>query len=159
MSFLNCWYMCVCERFWVFCEVCITVSMILMINCIFVKFKSSFQLHWKCFQNREIMRWFFKHHLTDYQHNSIIKLRVRWCVWKEGEGFPDWVWPKTLKWVVYSSVVPHQLMAWEVGPVYTLTVCHILWLWHGIPVWQHNDRSTTATIRHRQDMTLDVKAT
>ena len=29
--------------------------------------------------------------LTDYHHNSIIKLSVRWCVcvWTVGEGFPD----------------------------------------------------------------------
>ena len=33
---------------------------------------------------------------------------VRWCVWKVGEGFPDWVLPKTVKWViVYSSVTFH----------------------------------------------------
>ena len=45
---------------------------------------------------------------TDYHHNSIIGLSVRWCLWKVGEGFPGWVLPKTLKWVaVYSSVTFH----------------------------------------------------
>ena len=29
--------------------------------------------------------------LTDYHHNSIIKLSVRWCVWKVGEGFSNQV--------------------------------------------------------------------
>ena len=44
---------------------------------------------------------------TDYHHNSI-KLSIRWCVWKVGEGFPGQVSPKTLKWVaVYSSVTFH----------------------------------------------------
>ena len=46
--------------------------------------------------------------LTFYHHTSIIKLSVRWCVWKVGEGFADRVWPTTLKWVVvYSSVTFH----------------------------------------------------
>ena len=47
---------------------------------------------------------------TDYHHISIIKLSVRWCVWKVGEGFPDRVLPKTLKRVhiaVYPSVTFH----------------------------------------------------
>ena len=30
--------------------------------------------------------------LTNYHHNSIIKLSICWCVWKVGEGFPDQVW-------------------------------------------------------------------
>ena len=35
--------------------------------------------------------------------------------------------------------------------------CHVLCLRHGIPVWQHIDQSsTTATSRHRRDMTSDV---
>ena len=43
--------------------------------------------------------------LTDYHHNSIIKMSVRLYVWKVGEGFPNRVGLKTLKWaVVYSSV-------------------------------------------------------
>ena len=42
---------------------------------------------------------------TDYHHISIMKLSVRWCVWKVGEEFPGWVLPRILKWVVvYSSV-------------------------------------------------------
>ena len=41
-------------------------------------------------------------------HHDRIKLSVRWCVWKAGEGFPGRVSPKTLKWVaVYSSVTFH----------------------------------------------------
>ena len=45
---------------------------------------------------------------TDYHHNSIIELSIRWCVWKVEEGFPSRVLPKTLKWVVvYSSVTFH----------------------------------------------------
>ena len=35
--------------------------------------------------------------------------------------------------------------------------CHALCLRHGIPVWQHIGQSTTATYRHRHDMTSDVK--
>ena len=46
--------------------------------------------------------------LTDYHYNSIIKLSVRWCVWKVWEGFPCRVWLQTLNWVVmYSSVTFH----------------------------------------------------
>ena len=41
--------------------------------------------------------------LTDYHHNSIVKLSLRWCVWKVEEVLPDRVWPKTLKWVVLYS--------------------------------------------------------
>ena len=42
--------------------------------------------------------------LTQYV-NSIIKLSVRYCVRKIGEGIPYRVLPKTLKWVVvYSSM-------------------------------------------------------
>ena len=46
--------------------------------------------------------------LLTVDHNDSIKLSVRWCVWKVGEGFPGRVSPKTLKWVaVYSSVTFH----------------------------------------------------
>ena len=38
-------------------------------------------------------------------------------------------------------------------------VCHVLCLWHDIPVWQHIGKSTIATSRHRRDMTSDAKAT
>ena len=41
-------------------------------------------------------------HLTDYHYNSITKVSARWYVWKVGEGFPDLIWPKTLKWVAVS---------------------------------------------------------
>ena len=33
---------------------------------------------------------------------------------------------------------------------------YVLCLRHGIPVWQHIGQSTTATSRHRHDMTSDV---
>ena len=47
-------------------------------------------------------------HGHNYHHNNIVKLNVRWCVWKVGKGFPSRVWLKTLKWVaVYSSVTFH----------------------------------------------------
>ena len=29
--------------------------------------------------------------LTNYHQTSITKLSVLYCVWKTGEGFPDWV--------------------------------------------------------------------
>ena len=46
--------------------------------------------------------------LPTVDHHDSIKLSVRWCVWKVGEGFPGRVSPKTLKWVaVYSSVTFH----------------------------------------------------
>ena len=41
--------------------------------------------------------------LTDYHHTSIIVLSAH-HVWKVDAGFLDWVWPKTLKWVVVFSV-------------------------------------------------------
>ena len=47
--------------------------------------------------------------LPTVDHHDSIKLSVRWCVWKVGEGFPGQVSPKTLKWVaVYSSVTFHM---------------------------------------------------
>ena len=51
---------------------------------------------------------------------TIIKLSVRWFVWKVGEWFPDQVWPKTLKWVVFvfQCDIPHQWIAQrQVSPV------------------------------------------
>ena len=32
--------------------------------------------------------------------------------------------------------------------------CHVLCLLHGIPVWLHNDKSTTATGKHNRDYDL-----
>ena len=97
---------------------------------------------------------------TDYHHNSIIELSVCWCVWKVGEGLPGRVLPKTLKWVAdYSSVTFHinGLHSDRSALCYCEGVgCHVLCLWRGIPVWQHIGQSTTATSRHRQDMTSDV---
>ena len=34
--------------------------------------------------------------LPTVDNHDSIKLSVRWCVWKVGEGFPGWVLPKTL---------------------------------------------------------------
>ena len=46
--------------------------------------------------------------LPTVDHHDSIKLSIRWCVWKVGEGFPGRVSPKTLKWsAVYSSVTFH----------------------------------------------------
>ena len=46
--------------------------------------------------------------LPTVDHHDSIKLSVRWCAWKVGEGFPGRVSPKTLKWAaVYSSVTFH----------------------------------------------------
>ena len=47
--------------------------------------------------------------LTDYQHNSIIKLTVRWCVWKVREGFPGRVSPNIWKLVVVYSIVTFHI--------------------------------------------------
>ena len=40
---------------------------------------------------------------TDY--HSIIELSVCGCVWKLREGYPDQVWPKSLKWEVFCIPV------------------------------------------------------
>ena len=47
---------------------------------------------------------------TDYHHNSIVELSIRWVVGKVGEGFPGWVLPKTLKWVAVYSTLPCTLI-------------------------------------------------
>ena len=61
---------------------------------------------------------------------------------------------------VFQCDVPHQWIAQrQIGPmsVYCDGVgCHVLCLRHGIPVWQHIGKSTTATSRHHHDMTSDV---
>ena len=61
---------------------------------------------------------------------------------------------------VFQCDVPHQWIAQrQVGPVsvyYDGVGCRVLCLRHGIPVWQHIGQSTTATSRHRRDMTSDV---
>ena len=43
---------------------------------------------------------------TNYHHNSIIKLSIRWCVWKVGEGFSRSGMNPDNK-LVYSSVMSH----------------------------------------------------
>ena len=61
---------------------------------------------------------------------------------------------------VFQCDVPHQWIAQrKVGPVSVYcdgVGCHVLCLWHGIPVWQHIGQSTTATSRQRRDLTSDV---
>ena len=99
--------------------------------------------------------------LPTVDHRDSIKLSVRWFAWKVGEGFPGRVSPKTLKWVaVFQCYVPHQWIAQrQVGPVSVYcdgVGCRVLCLGHGIPVCQHIGQSTTATSRHRRDMTSDV---
>ena len=45
----------------------------------------------------------------------------------------------------------------QVGPVSVYCDgegCHVLCLWHGIPVWQHIGQNTTDTSRHRRDIDL-----
>ena len=61
---------------------------------------------------------------------------------------------------VFQCDVPHRWIAQrQVGPVSVYcdgVGCRVLCLRHGISVWQHNGQSTTATSRHRRDMTSDV---
>ena len=94
--------------------------------------------------------------LTDFHHTKIIKLNVRWCVWKIGEG-------QDIKMgsYVFQCDVPHQWIAKrQVCPVSIDcdgVGCHVLCLRHGIPEWQHIGQSTTGTSRHHCDMTSDVQ--
>ena len=44
--------------------------------------------------------------LTDYHYNSIIKLSIRWCVWKVWEGLPCRVWLKKLGSYVFQCDIP-----------------------------------------------------
>ena len=64
---------------------------------------------------------------------------------------------------VFQCEILHQWIAQrQVGSVFVYcdgVGCHVLCLRHGIPVWQRTGQSTTATGRHRRDMTSDVKAT
>ena len=61
---------------------------------------------------------------------------------------------------VFQCDVPHRWIAQrQVGPVSVYcdgVGCRVLCLRHGISVWQHIGQSTTATSRHRRDMTSDV---
>ena len=61
---------------------------------------------------------------------------------------------------VFQWDVPHQWIAQrQVGPVSVYcdwVGCHVLSLPHDISVWQHIGQETTATGRHRRDMTSDV---
>ena len=61
---------------------------------------------------------------------------------------------------VFQCDVPHQWIAQQqVDPVSVYcdwVECHVLCLRRGIPVWQHIGQSSTATSRHRRDMTSDV---
>ena len=61
---------------------------------------------------------------------------------------------------VFQCDVPHQWIAQlQVGPVSVYcdgVGCRVLCLQNGISVWQHIGQSTTATSRHRRDITSDV---
>ena len=64
---------------------------------------------------------------------------------------------------VFQCDVPYQRIAQrQVGPVSVYcdgVGCHVLCLQHGVPMGQYIGQSTTATSRHRCNMTSDVKAT
>ena len=101
--------------------------------------------------------------LPTVDHNDSIKFSVRWCVCVEGRGrISRSGLTQDIK--MYSCVfqcdVPHQWIAQrQVGPVSVYcdgVGCRVLCLRHGISVWQHIGQSTTATSRHRRDMTSDV---
>ena len=91
------------------------------------------------------------------------ELNVCWCVcvWKDREGFPSGL-TQDIKMgsCVFQCDVPHQWIAQrQVGPVSVYcdgVGCHVPWLRHGIPVWQHIGQSVSTTSRHRRDMTSDV---
>ena len=95
--------------------------------------------------------------LPTVDHHNSIKLSVRWCVWKVGEGLTQVI---KMGSCVFQCDVPHKWIAQrQVGPVsvYCDEVgCRVLCLQHGISVWQHIGQSITATSRHRRDMTSDV---
>ena len=92
-----------------------------------------------------------------YQHHKV----DHWLVSVEGRGrISQWGLTQEIKMgsCVFQCDIPHQWIA-HVGPVSVYcdgVGCHILSLWHGIPVWQHIGQSTTATSRHCCDMTSDV---
>ena len=64
------------------------------------------------------------------------------------KGFPDKIAQGENQWIVQRQVGPVSVYCEGVG-------CHVLCLQHDIPVWQHIGQSTTATSRHRRDMTSD----
>ena len=92
--------------------------------------------------------------LTDHHHNSIIKLSVHWCVWKVRSdiqiGSSIFQCDVPHQWITQRQVVPVSVYCDGVG-------CHVLCVWHGIPVWQHIGQSTNVTSRHCRNMTTDVK--
>ena len=53
------------------------------------------------------------------------------------------------QWIAQRQVCPVSVYCYRVG-------CHVLSLRHGNLVWQHIGQSTTATSRHRRDMTSDI---
>ena len=102
--------------------------------------------------------------LTDYHHTYKHKVeRLLVCV--EGRGrISQSGLTQDIKMgsYVFQCDVPCQCIAQHVGPVSVCcdgVVCHVLCLRHGISVWLYIGQSTTATSRHRRDMTLDVKMT
>ena len=100
--------------------------------------------------------------LTDCPHNSNRKLKVR-CVFEWSGRISQWHQTQDIQMgsFGFQCNTPHQCITQQqLCPlsVYCDRVdCHVLYLRHGIPVWQHIGQSITATSRHRRDMTLDVK--
>ena len=100
--------------------------------------------------------------LPTVNHHNSIKLSVRCCVWKVGEENSRSGLTQDIKMgsCVFQCDVPHQWIAQrQVGPVSVYcdgVGCRVMCLRHGISVWQHIGQSTTATSRHRRDMTSDV---
>ena len=97
--------------------------------------------------------------LPPYQHHKVVQSLV--CV--EGRGSIYWLgFTQDIKMgsCLFQCDVPRQWIAQQqVGPVSVycdVVGCHVLCLRHDIPVWQHIGQSTTATSRHRRDITSDV---
>ena len=98
--------------------------------------------------------------LPPYQHNEVVRSLV--CV--EGRGRTsrsDLTQDIKMDSCVFQCDVSHRWIAQrQVGPVsiyYDWVGCHVLCLRHGIPLWQHNGQSTTATSRYHRDMTSEVQ--
>ena len=111
------------------------------------------------FKTRWVWYTFYRasHCLPPHQHKV-----ERSLVCVEGQGRISWSGlTQDIKMgsCVFQCDVPHQWIARQVGPV--SVYCHVLCLWHGIPVWHHVGESTIATSKHRTsrqccDMTSDV---
>ena len=94
---------------------------------------------------------------TDY-HHKVERLLV--CVEGRGRIFQSGpIQDIKIGSCVLQCDVTHQWISQrQVGPVSVycdVVRCHVLCLWHDILVWQYIGQSTTATSRHRRDMTSD----